>query len=255
MSLVFKSDYEDAPATYIAAVESADGQDLEEEVKSAYTEFILGCISDGTWDAIKSSCILSGARTLAGALVPLKGIAPTNNGPFVAADYNRKTGLVGNNSKYLNANRLGDADPTNNEHQSVYVTTGTLGNGNHYIGSSDGTNFRSIAWTSGLGAYVYTNTTSVSGTSVGSPASPTGLIGHSRNNASTFDFFVRNNLTKDINQTSSAAPNTDTNIFALNGANFSSGRIAFYSIGEALDLSLLNIRISNFITTIDSLIL
>jgi hypothetical protein len=56
--------------------------------------------------AIKASCILAGARTLAGALVPLAGAAPTNVGPFVSGDYNRKTGLVGDGStKYLNSNR------------------------------------------------------------------------------------------------------------------------------------------------------
>jgi hypothetical protein len=40
--------------------------------------FVKGCKADGIWSAIKASCILAGADTLAGALVPLVGAAPTN---------------------------------------------------------------------------------------------------------------------------------------------------------------------------------
>jgi len=63
---------------YIAAVEAADGQALESGVKTAITNFVAGCRADGIWNAIKASCILAGARTLSGALVPLVGTAPTN---------------------------------------------------------------------------------------------------------------------------------------------------------------------------------
>lgn len=63
---------------YITAVETADGQSLEYGVKTAINSFIVGCKVDGIWNAIKSSAILAGARTLTGALVPLKGTAPTN---------------------------------------------------------------------------------------------------------------------------------------------------------------------------------
>ena len=89
---------------YITRVETADGAALEEGVKTAINNFVVGCKADGIWTAIKASCILAGARTLAGALVPLVGPAPTNFN-FVSDDYNRKTGLVGNGStKYLNTN-------------------------------------------------------------------------------------------------------------------------------------------------------
>jgi hypothetical protein len=65
-------------ATYIAAVETEDAQALESAVKTAINDFVVGCKADGIWDAIKSSCIMAGARTLSGALVPLKGTGPTN---------------------------------------------------------------------------------------------------------------------------------------------------------------------------------
>ena len=66
-------------AAYITAVETADGQALEEKVKIAIDNFVLGCKADGIWSAIKASCILAGARTTNGALVPLVGTAPTLN--------------------------------------------------------------------------------------------------------------------------------------------------------------------------------
>jgi len=55
---------------YITAVETADGQALETAVRTAINNFVVGCKADGIWNAIKASCILAGARTLAGALVP-----------------------------------------------------------------------------------------------------------------------------------------------------------------------------------------
>lgn len=83
---------------YIAAVEQADGnQLLEFGVGKAINDFVVGCKQDRIWDAIKASCILAGARTRIGALVPLVGTAPTSFN-FVDGDYNRKTGLKGNAS-------------------------------------------------------------------------------------------------------------------------------------------------------------
>ena len=111
--------YDADAQAYITAVETADGQALETAVKDAINAFVVGCKADGIWNAIKASCILAGARTLNGVLVPLAGAAPTNNG-FVGAgtDYNRKTGLLGNgSSKWLNSNR------NNNNYRSDFKFT------------------------------------------------------------------------------------------------------------------------------------
>ena len=122
--------------SYVAAVEAADGEPLEYGVARAINDFVLGCKNDGIWDAIKASCILAGARTLNGALVPLVGTAPTNvSGLFVAGDYNRETGLVGDGStKYLNTGRANNADPQDSHHLSVYKTAAGAGT---YIGAPD----------------------------------------------------------------------------------------------------------------------
>ena len=109
---------------YTERVERAEGQATESAVRVAINAFVAGCKVDGTWGAIKACCILAGARTLTGALIPLVGAAPTNNN-FVAADYNRMTGLLGDGtSKYLNSNRNANADPQNNHHLSIFGTIG-----------------------------------------------------------------------------------------------------------------------------------
>jgi hypothetical protein len=106
-------------AAYVAAVEAADSQALEDGVRQAIDNFVLGCKADGIWDAIKASCILAGARTLNGALVPLAGTAPTNFN-FVSGDYNRKTGLVGNaTNKSLRTGLLASALSNTSHHYFI----------------------------------------------------------------------------------------------------------------------------------------
>lgn len=90
---------------YLLAVETADGQPLEPAVAWAVDSFVVDCKSSGVWNAAAQLLLLSGPRTLAGSMIPLKGVTPTNVG-FVSGDYNRKTGLgaTSNTSKYVNSN-------------------------------------------------------------------------------------------------------------------------------------------------------
>jgi hypothetical protein len=128
--------YDPDAQAYITAVEAADTQSLEIGVKDAINAFVVGCKADGIWSAIKASCIMAGARTLAGALVPLVGTAPTNFG-FVVGDYNRKTGLVGDgNTKNLDSNRLCSSDEQNNVHGAVYVSTRDTAAGRYLSGTT-----------------------------------------------------------------------------------------------------------------------
>ena len=93
-------------AAYLDAVGVADGQSLEPATRIAVNTFVEGCKSDGIWDAVKACCIMAGARTLNGALVPLVGPAPDNfNFVGIGTDYDRAAGLLGNaTTKYLESN-------------------------------------------------------------------------------------------------------------------------------------------------------
>jgi hypothetical protein len=228
-------------STYIEAVEAADTQALETATRYAINDFVIGCKQDGIWSAIKASCILSGARTLAGALVPLAGTAPTNFN-FVAGDYDRKTGLVGDGStKYLDSNRISDSDPQDNCHLAVYASTGGTA-GTVYIGGSVNFGKRiaadSVRLNSGANSYAI------------SPTAPT-LVAASRSTSGSYS--VRHNaLNFNATNASVSSGTAAMAVFATNNngsiAGHTDARIAFYSIGESLNLAALDARVSALIT-------
>ena len=237
---------------YITAVETADAQALEAGVKTAINDFVMGCKADGIWDAIKASCILAGARTLTGALVPLKGTAPTNFN-FVPGDYNRATGLVGNGStKYLNSNRNNNADPQDNQHVSVYATTATTSGGGasypFYIAagySQVGSTQLGRLASNGL---LYARSRSSAFAQFGS-GSETGLIALARNASSSYTR-RSGQANVSVTQASSTPYNGDLLVFWSSSANVgdrSNALLAFYSIGESLDLALLDARVTTLI--------
>jgi hypothetical protein len=228
---------------YINNVEKADGENLEYDTAKAIHDFVLGCKADGIWTAIKASCILAGARTLTGALVPLVGTAPTNFN-FASGDYNRKTGLVGDGStKYLDSNRNNNADPQNSNHNAVYVSTAQTGVLGNYIGTANvnganniGQNIATIA--------VYARSRSITGVSVA--GSVLGLLGQARASSAAFTFRI-NTVSTTFDVASETPLNASISIFNRNLANYANARLAFYSIGESLDLALLDARVTDLI--------
>jgi hypothetical protein len=230
---------------YIAAVQQADQQSLEPAVRKAITDFVVGCKQDNIWNAIRASCILMGARTLSGALTPLKGGAPTNvNNNFVSGDYNRETGLVGDGvGKHLDSNRNNNADPQNSFHMCVYASTlatnnvsqmgaGAGGNGASQIfGNASTLSFRARAATqsNSVGDYV------------------AGFLGINRS-VSTTQEARANGVNLSGTVTSQTPHNGNILVFCRGGSDntpgfFAASRIAFYSIGEALTLSTLESRV------------
>jgi hypothetical protein len=230
---------------YIAAVETADGQSLESGVKSAITDFIVGCHNDGIWSAIKASCILAGARTLSGALVPLVGTAPTNLN-FVSGDYNRETGIVGNGStKYLRSNKIGAIQ--NNAHNAVYVNTApTLTIARTFIGYTGIGTDRTLldSNTNGsLGSWFQSNSVR----SVSGQAQTLGLKGQSRDNSA--NYVIRSGgINNTMTLTSGVVDNSNHFVFWRSGTLYSNARLSFYSIGESLDLAALDTRVSTLMT-------
>lgn len=246
----FSSDFpEDTDATaYIAAVESADGQSLESAVKTAINNFVAGCKSDGIWSAIKASCILAGARTLSGALVPLVGSAPTNFN-FVNADYNRKLGLLGNGStKYLSSNRANNADPQNSQHLAFYMSAAPSVANRRYMGTDV-----SVAGDSTLASTILNTDFPIRSRSTSAFASGNyssrlpALLGKSRFASNGVSWLIGNNT--GTGTTVSQTPNSTT-IKIFQAGTYTNPRIAFYSIGETLNLSKLNDRVKALMTAL-----
>ena len=223
---------------YIRRVEAADGQALEPMVRRTIDAFVRGCKADGIWPAIKASCIMAGARTLAGALTPLVGTAPTNFN-FVAGDYNRKTGLVGDGStKYLDTNRNNNSDPQNSQHLSVHVVT--LGTSLALSGLTDGT-------ASGISHIGALNVRSRNSVPLG-VGMQTGFNGISRNSSASYQQRVAGS-TATITQASETPANQNLALLRT-GSSYGTHRLAFYSIGESLDLALLDARVTTLINAI-----
>jgi hypothetical protein len=239
--------------TYLAAVETADGQALESGVRLAVNAFVKGCKADGIWPAIKASCILAGARTLTGALVPLAGTAPTNNN-FVSGDYNRKTGLKGGSGpKYLRVTNVHTASASFNRHGYIRCTEATSAGGGYAAlmgadGDGPGEILRNASSASflirpwgGDGGVALTN--GIGGLGIARATSTEG---------------VQFTTTAGLNTVSAAyiSGGTGVTIFARNasGSGNTDPRIAFFSAGQFLNLTLLDARVTTLVNALSAAI-
>jgi hypothetical protein len=247
-------------ADYFARIVAA-GSTISEPNKAAVNAFVFGCKADGIWTAIKASCLLAGPDDLTGALVPLVGPAPLNtNGNFVEADYSRFTGLKSSGgdsstSKRLNPQRLSSADPQDNCSLSVWVTDSSeLADLHVLIGAGSGTSAGTTHLRArGVGTIEF-RSRSGSGSSTSGAWTGTGFLGHSR--ASSSGYTRRFNSTSSAISNASSAPFAAHQVFAASqttAAAFnatSNVRLAFYHIGESLDLALLDARLATYMSAL-----
>lgn len=239
--------YDPDAADYFVRIAAA-GSSISVDNQAAVNSFIVGCKADGIWNAIKASCILAGADDLTGALVPLVGAAPTNFN-FVAADYSRTTGLVGDGStKYINSNRNNNSDPQDSRHIYARITEPHLDTTviRRTIGTSttSGGTFWGI---SNVPAIVTRCATS--GTVAFTATLSTGGVGVSRSNSSNY---VRMNYgsVASISGVSVTPANQNIGVFGAVTVDRTNARLSFYSIGEALDLALLDARITTLMSSL-----
>ena len=248
--------YDEDAGNYIQAVEAADGEALETETRYAINNFVIGCKQDGIWSAIKASCILCGAHTLDGALVPLVGTAPTNFN-FISDNYDRATGLQGNGAnRYLNSNRANNADPQNSFHLSVYASSASQAAFNNLIGTrlpGDNESARALHLSTGPTVVGYAN---FSGAISTAPTFSSGFVGVRRATSTSATLRVAAVNTDSTSTSTSVASNSlNIPVFARRTAvstldGYSNARLAFYSIGESLDLALLDVRVTALINAI-----
>jgi len=264
------SSYSSAAQDYIDRVIAADvaagnGSGLETATQNAIAAFIDNLIADGLLgtsggvisqasSAIKAACIMAGARTLSGALVPLVGTAPTNNG-FTSGDYNRKTGLKGNgSSKYLVTNRLLNADPQNDIHLSVFKSDDISAANPYYIG---GYNAAATVVTAVGQNGLFVNSAILTAFAANSGA---GLHGASRSSSSSV-LIKRPGaaVATDSSASSSGTLAFSPFVFTLNadgspGGQFSASSLTWYSQGLSLSFASLDDRISTLMAALSAAI-
>jgi hypothetical protein len=252
--------YDPDALTYLAAVEAADGQGLETSVKIAINNFVLGCKADGIWNSIVTSCIMAGARTVSGAIIPLRGNAPTNNN-FVAGDYSRTLGLLGNDSNKYLATGYNNNDttnfPQNDSHISCYVSEGQTDASGVLVGTQ--------STIGGILNIQYGTTTNIifrNRATLGrtNSVAPIGFQATTRNNSA--DFLSRATFSggtiSDITTTavSSTPASQLMGVFCgfsgTTANQFASARLSFYSIGKSLSIPSLDTRVTTLINAISA---
>ena len=243
---------DDDAGIYIATLESIDGQPLEPAVAAAIRGFVDGCKDDGIWDALHVVNIMAGARTLAGALFPLKGPVPVNTG-FVAGDYSRTMGLAGNGSnKFL-------------EFDFDYYAPG-LANNAHIASFSAGGSGRGYGSISrGSAAVVENSWTTGSSVRVNSTNSPTssetapfGFIGGSQDASGVRRFLLKSMPSVEVftgaNNVAPTGRPKKVRVFDFFDPSASipgSHVIPFYSAGAFLDLVALRARVTTLLSDIE----
>jgi hypothetical protein len=251
--------YDSDAQAYIDAVETADGQSLEADVKDAYNNFFVGLKDDGLFNDIDACCLIMGARTIAGALTPLVSSMPTpTNNNFVSGDYSRTTGLQGDGStKYINSNTLATETGTNDCHLSVYEPQ-LHNNGSNFcgvIGYQDLNGTYNNAWQLAYqygGLYV---PRAKDFNTFYEYVTVPGFSGLSRNNSANFTFrFSSQSQTKTA--TSSAPPFLTPlyvmaqNHYGVGPELHTNGKLSFYSIGASLNLVNLESRVKTLVSEI-----
>lgn len=241
---------------YINRVETADGERLEPRVRTAINQFVLGCKADGIWALLVTSCIMAGARTVAGAITPLVGNAPTNIN-FTADDYSRTLGLRGNNTNKYLATGYNNNDttnfPQNNTHISCFVSASQTNANGVLVGGTNTIGGRlSIHYTTSNNILCRNRASLQSTVSL----APKGFQGHSRDNSSSFKrrFTTIAGISDATVTSTSSAPASDLlGVFATGSGNqLSSARISFYSIGKSLSIPSLDTRVTTLINAIAS---
>jgi hypothetical protein len=222
-------------AAWVAAVEAADGAPLEPGIVAAVETFVQGLKDDGIWPKIEASCILAGARSLGGALVPLRGPAPSSIN-FTNGDYSRETGLVGDgfttriDTGYSNI----QPDGQNDKLAAIWVSqpfTGTTAFRGMFgsTNQTGGTMLRRASNLTDLQARVSSTVTALGRET----ALVTGMIGLNR--ASSAGFTLRLGGAERF----LAIPSVEqlpgnVSVHSVGTANFGNARIAFYAFGRAL---------------------
>jgi len=230
--------------TYLAAVKAADGAGVEVGVAVAVDAFFRDSKAAGVFDALKACCILCGARTITGALVPLAGSAPTAQGGWSSGDYSRTAGLTGDGAAlYLESNRAGSDDSQDDCHVSVYVSAAA--------GASERTHIsNSRTWIAEDDSATYFRLNAFASASVVSP-NQTGFLGVTRISSGSISYRISGTTTSAAS--SSQIPLGDIEVFRKSDdSQYFDGTLAFYSIGSNVDLGTLDAAVTTLISDIGS---
>ena len=246
VSFRYKNQYDTDALIYFRAVEQVSSFDLtsvQPWLTPTYVKFwinnlVIRLKENGSWNSIHSCVLMRCTSSLAGALIPLKGTAPTNNN-FVEGDYNPITGLKGNGSnKWLSCNVNNNVFPRGSMHMSTWITESDTRSGieTRILGTS-------ANWG---GSYIYiltnnnwawANQHTTANVSVGARPSPVGLVAHSRSDASVISYMSPGGNAATTTSAVQTPYSENITLFSYNGTGVTDARLSWYSLGLGLDLN------------------
>lgn len=229
---------------WIERTESADFSLLEQGVRLSYNNFVVGCKEDNTWSKMKAAGLLMGAKTPDGAMTSIVGPNPFPAGQGILS-YSRTEGMraVGTTGG-LNSGRRNDEDPRDSKHLAIFLLGDSEYGWNEvFMGSGVNTPGESQLMKLGPNLPPRINY-SVSPTLALSAPQAGKLFGISRNSATTVNYRI-NGQSGTINDNSSTPSSNDIFIFRRGtGSELTTPKpMGFYSIGEDIDLELLEARV------------
>lgn len=238
---------------YVAAVRTADGQALENNVAKAIDTFVAGLKTDNVWASLTHCALLAGPRTIAGCCVALKGTAPASNA-FVAADYNRETGLKGStaNTKFLNTNVNHNTFTQNDFHMSVWISEAAATNTFRIHMAAGGNSTGASSLFQSGGSLQMQNQSSANQSPGAATDTTTGLIGTTRSGSTTFTMRWGASSAGAGTRTSQTPFSGNVHVFrdSFYTTLFSEARMAWYSLGTNIDFALLRTRINTYLSDI-----
>ena len=183
------------------AVAAVDGAQLPDANKSAIDSYVQALKAGSIWSQAVQWLVHCGPATLTGALVPLKGPAPTNVN-FVSGNYNRKNGLgkASNTNAYLidnvPVNALGATSHALFAYGSIATSSGNVNICGRYDGTTPSSLLALYSWAAFLSpsgrAFASATVASAQIPIATSAAAATSIIG-SRTSATAAALYVDGN--------------------------------------------------------------
>jgi len=238
---------------YVQAVQAADGQLLESAVMRAIDALIAGIKADyGSLGAFNQLCLLAGPRTIAGAMVPAAGTAPTAIN-FVSGDINRQAGWIGDGTtKAIDTGIAGNTLAQNNAAVFVWTTTaGTTSTARVLIGNSLATGGTLLS-TITSSSLIRMRKQATTFDDIATAGTTTGFKGMSR--AAAGSYVARmNGADSTVTRTSEAPASARLAVFAIDGAAPTTrwdGRMAAWGLSSAITHSLIEARLSTYLAAL-----
>ena len=246
--------------SYLEVVELSEGRTLESSIKGAILRFVNNLISASLWEKIETMVLMCGARTVAGAMIPLKGTYPQSSSVSdLLYDYDRIAGIKPITSgSFFSTNVTGTVLREADNHMAAYVVENVSGTYNYALmgNSPTATGGMAIARSASENSFKSRNKNSSTNTTAAPYWTGPSLVGMSRGNSSEYTVRVGNESRTVTAGT--VTPSFDAsrviNMF-YDGGTVASGlfvnsnyRVPIYSFGRDIDLALLEEKIEIFLT-------